>query len=68
MGEKEYLIYLSAERLDRFRYFHQSERGRIIRFSIQYEAFLDLEWRAGERDIKANWQRYRSAYEQELTQ
>lgn len=46
MGDKEYLIYLSPERLDRFRYYHQLDRGRIIHFSIQYEAFLDMEWRA----------------------
>ena len=104
MGEKEYLVYLSPERADRFRYYHNLERGKIIRFRIQYEALIGGKWRTivrydtahgrpqkdllhsddpqdkyefygysreevltlGERDIKANWERYRVAYEQEM--
>jgi hypothetical protein len=104
VGEKEYLSYLSPEHADRFRYRHSLERGRIIRFRVQYEALIGGEWRAivrydtahgrphkdllhpdgtqdkhefygysreeiltlGERDIKANWKRYRAAYEQEM--
>lgn len=103
MNEKEYIYYLSPERIDRFRYYHALERGRIRRFAIQYEALIGAEWRAivrydtahgrahkdmlhpseretktefrdytlaevltlGERDLKANWQKYRTAYEQE---
>ena len=103
MGEKEYVVYLSPDRQDRFRYYHKLERGQIIHFRIQYEAFIGGEWRAivrydtvhgwphrdlirpdgtedkqtfsgysreevlalGERDIKTNWKRYRTAYEQE---
>jgi hypothetical protein len=104
VGEKEYLVYLSLERTDRFRYYHNLERGKITRFRVQYEALIGGEWRAivrydtahgrphkdllhpdgtqdkhefygyareevltlGERDIKANWKRYRAAYEQEM--
>ncbi len=44
MGEKEYVVYLSPDRQDRFRYYHQLERGQIIRFRIQYEAFISGEW------------------------
>jgi hypothetical protein len=104
VGEKEYLIYLSLERTDRFRYYHNLERGKITRFRVQYEALIGEEWRAivrydtahgrphkdllhpdgtqdkhefygyareevltlGERDIKANWKRYRAAYKQEM--
>ncbi len=106
MGEKEYLIYLSPEYADRFRYYHDLERGKITRFCVQYEAFIGGEWHAlvrydtahgrphkdllhpdgtqdkdefysysreevltlGERDIKANWKRYRAVYEQEMGQ
>lgn len=46
MGEKEYLIYLSPDQADRFRYYHNLERGKIIRFRIQYEALIGGEWRA----------------------
>ena len=104
MGEKEYLYYFTPERKDRFRYYHYLVRGRIVRFSIQYEARIGERWHAivrydtahghphkdvlhpdgsqdrvefygyseaevltlGERDIKANWQRYRTEYEREL--
>ncbi len=106
MGEKEYLVYLSPEHTDRFRYYHHLEQGKITRFRIQYEALIGGKWRAiarydtahghphrdllhpngtqdksefygysreevltlGERDIKANWKRYRVAYEQEMGQ
>jgi hypothetical protein len=104
VGEREYLIYLSPAQTDRFRYYHELERGRITRFRIQYEVFIGGEWRAivrydtahgrphkdvlhpdgtqdkfeysgysydevltlGERDIKANWIRYRDAYDREM--
>lgn len=104
MGEKEYLVYLSLEHTDRFRYHHILEEGEIVRFRIQYEGLLGGEWRAivrydtahgrphkdllhpdgtqekhefygysrkevltlGERDIKTNWKRYRSAYVREM--
>jgi len=104
VGDKEYVNYLTPEREDRFRYYHLLERKRIVRFVVQYEAFIAGEWRAivrydtahgrphkdilhphstedkeefygytledvltlGERDIKANWRRYRAAYELEV--
>ena len=103
MTEKEYVFYFSPERKDRFRYYHYLNRGRIVRFRIQYEAFIGGTWCAivrydtahgrphkdimhpdgtqtkyeyvgysaaevltqGERDIKARWQQYRAAYEEE---
>lgn len=104
MGEKEYLYYFTSNRLDRFRYYHFLDQGRIVRFIIQYEALIAGKWHPivrydtahsrphkdmlhpdgtqdkiefygyipeevltiGERDIKANWQQYRSEYEREL--
>jgi hypothetical protein len=46
MGEKEYIVYLSPERQDRFRYYHDLESGRIVHFRIQYEALVRGEWQA----------------------
>ena len=46
MSEKDYLIYLTSERIDRFRHLHSLERGQITRFCVQYEAFIDGEWQA----------------------
>ena len=42
---KEYILYLSSERLDRFRYFHRLEHGQIVRFCVQYEAWRAGQWR-----------------------
>lgn len=46
MNEKEYLYYFTPERQDRFRYYHKLDQGGIIRFRIQYEAYLDGTWQA----------------------
>ncbi|NJN98150.1 MAG: hypothetical protein HC875_30735 [Anaerolineales bacterium] len=46
MNEKEYLYYFTPEREDRFRYHHYLAQGRIVRFSIQYEAYIDGKWHA----------------------
>ena len=46
MGTKDYLYYLSTDRQNRFRYFHDAQREQIVRFSIQYEALIDNEWTA----------------------
>lgn len=43
--DKEYTFYLSPERVDRFRYLHRLERGQIVRFCVQYEAWIQDEWR-----------------------
>jgi hypothetical protein len=40
VGEKEYLVYFSLEQADRFRYYHNLERGKITRFRVQYEALI----------------------------
>lgn len=104
MGEKEYIYYFTPERTDRFRYYHDFVQGKIVRFVVQYEAFLDGKWHPivrydtahsrphkdllhpdgsqekfefygysreevlvyGERDIKKNWQRYRTDYAREM--
>jgi hypothetical protein len=104
MGKKEYVYYFTPERKDRFRYYHDLVQGKIVRFVIQYEAYINGKWHPiarydtahgrphkdilhpdgsqekiefrgysenevltfGERDIKANWQRYRGEYEQEM--
>jgi hypothetical protein len=46
VGDKEYVHYLSPAREDRLRYFHTREHKRIIRFVVQYEAFIAGDWRA----------------------
>lgn len=46
MSDKEYVIHLSPELEDRFRYYHRLARGQIVRFRIQYEAFIEGEWKA----------------------
>ncbi len=104
MSEKEYIYYFTPERKDRFRYYHLLTQRRIVRFRIQYEAFIGEKWYVivrydtahdrphkdvlhpdgsqdkiefygypreevltlGERDIKTNWQSYRTKYEREI--
>ena len=104
MSEKEYIYHFTLERKNRFRYYHDLVQGHVVRFRIQYEAWIGERWHAivrydtahghphkdilhpdgsqdkvaflgyskeevltlGERDIKANWQRYRAEYEQEM--
>lgn len=44
MSEKEYLYYFTLEREDRLRYSHRLTRGRIVRFCVQYEAWIEGEW------------------------
>lgn len=44
MSEKEYLYYFTPDRNNRFRYYHSLESGNIVRFSIQYEAFIAGNW------------------------
>ena len=46
MSEKEYITYLSPDREDRFRYFHSLQHGKIVRFCVQYEAFITGKWHA----------------------
>lgn len=96
------MVRIAPQGSRKSRYFHVLERGKVVRFSVQYESLIGGEWRAivrydtahgrphkdllhpngaqerqdfrgyspaevlvlGERDIKANWQQYRSVYEQ----
>jgi hypothetical protein len=46
MGEKEYVVYLDDIRQNRYRHFHRTERGQVVIFRIQYEAYIDGIWRA----------------------
>ncbi len=44
MSQKEYVFYFTPEREDRFRYYHDLVRGEVMRFAVQYEAFIDGRW------------------------
>jgi hypothetical protein len=44
MGEKEYLRSIQPGQ-DRVRYFHLTEGKKVIRFLVQYEAFIEGKWR-----------------------
>lgn len=44
MSEKEFLIYLDEAQENRYRYWHVWERGAIVEFRIQYEAFIEGRW------------------------
>ena len=106
MSEKEFLIYLDETQENRYRYWHRWERGAIVEFRIQYEAFIEGRWHAVvrydsahgrphrdalhpnapetkewyrgyrnayvlsivQRDITANWPKYRTRYEREMNQ
>ena len=46
MGEKEYAIYLDDARQNRYRHFHRTERGLVVTFRVQYEAYIAGKWRA----------------------
>ena len=59
LSEKRYVVYLSPERKDRFRYYHVLESGKIVRFSIQYEALFGREWRPIARYDTAHGQPHR---------
>jgi len=42
MGEDDYVLYLSGNDEMRVRIF--TERGRVIRFTVQHEAYIDDRW------------------------
>jgi len=44
--ETRYVINLSPDGKNRYRHYHVSEKGQIIEFRIQYEAYLEGRWRA----------------------
>ena len=43
MGETDYLLFLTSE--DRMRVFFLTERGKVVSFRVQYEAFILGAWR-----------------------
>lgn len=59
MSEKEFLIYLDEAQENRYRYWHMWERGAIIEFRIQYEAFIEGRWRPIVRYDNAHGQPHR---------
>lgn len=46
MGEKSLVVPLGDSNLDRYRLSCSTERGQVIVFCVQYEAFIEGEWRA----------------------
>ena len=44
MGEADYTIYLTGNYNDRYRHYHFVKKGRVVRFRIQYEAFIGDKW------------------------
>jgi hypothetical protein len=44
MGDKEFIAYLSPECEDRLRHSHTMQKGRLVRFCVQYEALVGDEW------------------------
>ncbi len=45
MGEKSFLVPLGESDSDRYRLYCVTERGQVAIFRVQYEAFIDGEWR-----------------------
>jgi len=46
MAEIEYIIDLSPDGRNRYRHFHHSEGKTIVKFRVQYEAFIEGAWHA----------------------
>ncbi len=46
VGEKSFVVLLSDTDLDRYRFFCTTEKGQVALFVVQYEAFINGEWRA----------------------
>lgn len=44
MGEKSFVVPLGESDSDRYRLYCQTERGNVIVFKVQYEAFIDGQW------------------------
>lgn len=45
MGDKSFVVPLGESDSDRYRLYCRTEKGQVIIFRVQYEAFLDGEWR-----------------------
>ncbi len=46
MGEKSFLVLLGDDSSDRYRLLCNTEQGRVILFTVQYEALINGEWQA----------------------
>lgn len=46
MGEKSFVVPLGESDCDRYRLYCVTESGRVVVFRVQYEAFIDGQWRA----------------------
>jgi len=46
LGEKSFVVPLGESDCDRYRLYCMTERGQVVVFRVQYEAFIDGEWRA----------------------
>ena len=46
MGEKEYIVLLGESTSDRYRLTCATAQGTVTVFCVQYEIFLEDEWRA----------------------
>lgn len=46
LGRKEFIVPLGESNCDRYRLYCAIERGRVAVFRVQYEAFIDGQWRA----------------------
>lgn len=44
--ETSYVINLSPDGENRYRHYHVSEKGKVVEFRIQYEAYLEGKWYA----------------------
>jgi len=44
VSETEFIIYLDETRRNRYRHWHVWQKGQIMRFRIQYEAFIGGRW------------------------
>jgi hypothetical protein len=45
LGEKSFVVPLGESDCDRYRLYCVIEKGQVVIFRVQYEAFIDSEWR-----------------------
>lgn len=44
MNEIEYELFLSSDMKDRLRVYALKDKGEILKFLVQYEAFIETKW------------------------
>ena len=59
MNETSFIIYLDETNENRYRHWHIWDRGKVIEFVVQYEAFLSGEWHPVLRYDSAHGQPHR---------